>query len=566
MATIAPLQPNGQTPASGASRLCDWVQGLFVDARQARNQVLRETQWGEWLQGYWGTLWPETLPSYKAPITVNETKLLILQELSDLTDNSPKIFVTSNRQTGERDQLVEQAIQTYWQNQFVDMTLLEAYADAAIWPCGFLEVVWDELAAHGEGEIQVRARHPQSVYPDPRATSDEDWRYVVMEDVMDTVEVRQHWPETGRHVRPDAGTHDSTQSDQPAWLQGGTLGSPLYPMGSPQPSGGLETGVRVYTCYVRDPTLEYRGEDYKDAEGETHLRRVARYKYPEGRLIQCTRDVLLYEGPNPYKGGFPLIQVKLQPSIHAFWPKQSLVSEVLELQRGSDKLESLVLENALRMNRGIWLIDANAGINPKTFADVPGQVILKRPGAQVTAEYPRPMPPEMLQQGERLREKMREVLGFQRARQGQASQGNVSPELTETEISQSMGLTRLRSRLLLKAVRKLAGRLLLMMAQFYTTTRLIPCVIEEAWQPLVWQPLLSPERYAVHVDPAGFAVVSRSMYKRLVLALAKMNRISNVDLLKELEMPRAKEMADRLGQEQAASAQAKAAQRGPRRR
>src|SRR5262245_58383008 len=206
---LMPHPDTRQHPRPGEQVLCNWVSGLLADAKAARDRVLKDSDWSGWLQTYWGTYWPESLPSYKAPININETKLLILQELSDLTDNNPMVYVSSDPRSGKRDLQVEQAMQAYWDTNFVAMTLLDSYADAAIWPCGFLEVVWEPWRQHGQGEIVVRARHPQSVYPDPRATSDEDWRYVIWEDVLDVVEVRQKWPDTGARVTPDAATHAS---------------------------------------------------------------------------------------------------------------------------------------------------------------------------------------------------------------------------------------------------------------------------------------------------------------------------------------------------------------------
>lgn len=568
--TIPHPRTNG-VKRPGEDLTCHWVAALLADAKAARSRLIKDNDWNEWLQTYWGTYWPESLPSYKSPINVNETKLLILNELSDLTDNNPQIYVSSNPQTGERDEQVERAMQAYWRANFVDMTLLDAYADAAIWPCGFLEVVWEPWRSMGQGEIVVRARHPQSVYPDPRATCDDDWRYVIWEDVMDTVEVRRKWPDTGRYVQPDAPTHGTTQQggqtgDPFGLTRGDGLTSPLYPLGgSPIPSGGLETGVRVYTCYVRDDSIIKEVEEYRDLKGTQKLREVSRYQYPQGRLIQCTQTCVLFDGVNPYWGEcFPMIQVKLQPSVHHFWPRQSLVSEVMELQRAADKNDSLVVENALRMNKGLWIADSNSGINPKTFADVPGQVILKRQGTEVRSEYPRPMPPEMILHGPRLREYMREVLGFQPSRQGQQGQGNVSAELTETEISQSMGLTRLRSRLLLKAVQKLASMIFCRMAQFYLVPRYLPLVQDEQWQPVSWSPIETEHwrNYAVHVDQNSFQINSKTMLRRLYLALARLGRIPNEDLLKMLEIPGYKDVAARLQQEQALAARAKEARRG----
>ena len=290
---------------------------------------------------------------------INEMKRLILTELSDLTDNSPTVYVTSNPVTGTRDEAIEKAMQAYWQRYFIDMVVLEACADAAIWPCAFFEVIWDPLELGGQGEVKVRVRPPQTLFPDSYATNDEDWRYVITQDVLDINEVRQRWPDQGWRVRPDASRpSDPMPMTMPMERPSGVgLLSPLYPVNAPVPTHGMDTRVAVITARIKDATLEVIPELLPDAEGVKRLRRTVRYKYPQGRYIVATSNVILYDGPMPYGDGFDLIRVTLQPTVHRFWPEKSIVGELLELQRASDKLESLVVENALRMQKlSCWLM------------------------------------------------------------------------------------------------------------------------------------------------------------------------------------------------------------------
>src|SRR5438445_7546190 len=141
---------------------------------------------------------------------------------------------------------------------------------------------------------------------------------------------------------------------------------------------------------------------------------------------------------------------------------------------------------------------------------------MMRPGCDVKVEYPPPMPADMVQAGARLRQQLREnALGFMRSRMGTGSRGNVAAELTETEISQSMGLSRLRGRMLHLAIEKLVRLLLGNMATFYTTPRIIPAITAGRWNPVEWQPVTDPDEYAVHVDPATTQVRSKTMMQRL---------------------------------------------------
>jgi len=569
------LQPTPQEQASGMvsteprpgePQLCQWIAGLFADAQQGRDRSMSTRLWETNEQAYWGMHWPDTLPSYKSPIVINELKRLILHELSDLTDLMPTVYVSADPTSGKRDQQVEQAIHAYWQRNFVDMTLLEVAADAAVWPCGFFELSWDPLAARGQGDIKIRARAPDSVYPDPYAVDDMQWRYVILRDVMDVHEVRLKWPDHGPRVRPDAArpltTGPLAAGGSEIGSRGMPMASPLYPITAPVPTQGSDTRVAVYSCYVQDSTIEIVPGTWRSPDGQQHLRRLTRHKYPHGRLIQTTHDVVLYDGPNPYRDGFPVLRMVLQPSLHRFWPRASLVQDLMELQRAADKAESLTLENMLRLQKAVVVADANSGIDPRTFADVPGTVQLVTPGSRVEFHTPPPLPPDLVQAGARYRQEMARQMGQAGARQGVAQPGNRSADLTETEISQGMGLTRLRGRFLQQATVRLVEKIFATMADFYTTPRLIPYFLEEQWQPLMWQPLNNADKYAVHVDPNSFTVQSKSMIKRLAIGLRKAGAMPVEDLYRILEFPRGQEIAQRLHQELAAAAQAKQGQKG----
>jgi hypothetical protein len=176
--------------------------------------------------------------------------------------------------------------------------------------------------------------------------------------------------------------------------------------------------------------------------------------------------------------------------------------------------------------------------------------------------YPPPMPPDMVNSGERLRGIMRTILGFTSSRIGAGQRGNVSAELSETEISQAMSLSRLRGRLLYQAVQKTAEMIFARMAQFYTTPRHLPYIGQGGeWEAVPWNPIADPKAYSVHVDPASFQVRSRTMLQRLALALLKMNKIPIADAYKILDLPNGTKMATQMLKELQAAAMAKQGRR-----
>ena len=67
-----------------------------------------------------------------------------------------------------------------------------------------------------------------------------------------------------------------------------------------------------------------------------------------------------------------------------------------------------------------------------------------------------------------------------------------------------------------------------------------------------------------NVDPSSFNVLSKTMLRRLYLALARMQQIGNEDLLKMLEVPGYKEISERRNREMAMAAAAKQGQKGRR--
>jgi len=96
------------------------------------------------------------------------------------------------------------------------------------------------------------------------------------------------------------------------------------------------------------------------------------------------------------------------------------------------------------------------------------------------------------------------------------------------------------------AVHKLVSKIVARMGQFYTVPRVLPFAQGEQWDPVLWEPLRDWKHYAAVVDPASFSINSKTMVKRLAMALAKMGRMSSdEDLLSILEFPGGKAIAQR---------------------
>jgi hypothetical protein len=559
--------PDPAPPPPGESELVAWVEAVAEEAAGGRKLKGNDDEWDDWENGFWGDLWgSDPLPSYVLPITINELKSLVLQEVSDLTDTKLRVFVSADPASGRRDEAAEQALLAEWQRSAIDLQVMQACLDALVFPCGWLSCLWDPTADEGQGRILVRAPNPRGLYPDPDAEDDTRWRYLIVRETMDLADIRRLWPDRGPRVPPDDAV--STKLAQPTgWA--GTIRQMLSPLWSragsfePNPTY-VKARATVTHCFVYDDELEPVPPTAEDDGTVIRLstKQAYRPKYPHGRLIQVANGRVLYDDKNPYHGPFPYIRVLMQPAIHTFWPRQSIVGENLATLRASNKADSLVVENALRLNKGQIFIPADSGIDPQRFGNLPGQVHLIAPGRQPFIDYPRPMPADMVNLGERLRGFMRQVMGFTPSRAALGSRGNVSAELTETEISQAMGITRLRARLLHQSVQQLVQQLFSRMVQFWTTPRLIPVIENESWRPVRWTPIPDARTYAAYVDPATFAVRSQTMMKRLYLTLVRMGLMPPEEALRMLDIPNAKELAQKIEQSAYLQLQQMRAKRG----
>ena len=528
----------------GEAAVVEWVEGLYSDASKAKDDQCDPRTWDDDLSTFWGEMWQGSIPSYKPRIVVNEIKSLLLQELSDLTDSRLMIYVQKSKGSTERDKQVEQSIQTYWTREFCDLTVLMAALDAMIYPLGFLQTGWDPFAKDGQGEVIFKHRDPRTVFPDGDAEDDETLRYFCLEDIMDLVEIRKLWPETGMRVTAEAdwSTKVADTQQRPGPKAGSGYTGPLYSKtGMSGSAGYVKARARLLTCVVQDDEQE---EELNEVAGV--LRQVNKYKYPHRRMIQIANKRVLYDDDCPYHYAPILTRVMMQPAVHSYWPAQSLVGEFAEIQKTANKADSMVAENMLRLNAGMILADADSGINPKTFGNIPGMVYLIKPGSKVAVNYPTPMPADMVGAGERFRGMIRSTMGYPTSRTGAGTHGNVAAELAETEISQAMGLTRLRGRLLYQSVQKAVAMLFARFAQFYSVQRHLVFPDQGDLKSVRWDPVPKPEEYTVHVDESSFQVRSKTMMQRLAIGLAKMNKLPDNRLLKILEFPDADAIAKEL--------------------
>lgn len=559
---------------STESALWDWLDTAALEAERVRRREARLDEFNDFLDIFYGKHWPSSLPSFRPPIVINELRTLLLAEASDLSDSNLRIYITKDPKNGGRDEALERAFKAVWAANEIDLQFLYSTLWALICGTGFLEVGWDIDLYHGMGDVFVESRDPRTVLPDPDAIDDKKWLFVITETILDIQTIRRLFPVKGRLIEPE--DRYSTKEPSGGKVDGpqtSIYSGPLYERGGLPDGRGIgykKQRARLLDCIVIDDSIESvveeeitkEGKKVLDENGNPKMRQYDRKKYPNGRRIVGCNGIILLDGACPHPGDrdFGLLRVVLEPTLDRFWGS-GFVQQTSQLQLAANKLMSSVVENSIRLNNGIVIAEGNTGLDFESFAGIPAQVLQINQGSGIKIQYPPPMPPDMVQAPWKMLDLQKRLLGHSEARSGAPSRGNVSAELTETEISQSQSPTRLRSRLLYNVVKRLAEMIFARMAYGYQTERIIPTIDGEDLKPVTWKPLENPQDYKIYVDPASFQVMSKTMLKRLGVALYKLKAIDRESLLETLNWPEAKKTAKRLAEQEKLAAMAKMQQK-----
>ncbi len=491
-------------------------------------------------------------PSYRPSVKIPQLQTLVLNEATDITDASIKVYITNQ---GKRDDAREKYFQANWRQGCYNNRILESIIWAMLSNLGFLQIGFSPLARRGKGMTWLESRDPESVLPDPFCKSDSDWAWVQFYDYMYIDDVHRQWPEKGYMVRARsyAGNADPY----------GSVNTALeFPEASPLSQSGdgrtrkifRDNRVRVRHTYLFDNTRE----KVDMAAGTKSLSKMLvhprfSYCYPDGRWITDCENVILADGnnwvpqlPDDERGTFPIVRVAAMPTISNFWgPPPIKLSR--SLQELSERMYSQTFENVVRLNNGVIIIKANTGLDANSIGWMPGEVLVINQGADPPQVInPQPLPQHMITLPAALLSLQKELQGFSEARQGQSGGGNVSPDLFDATLWQSHYQTRLRGRLLAESLQRLAQIVFYVDARYKNVSDMVPAMEKGELDQTVWEPIDSEsfDRYDAHLDPGSLKVMSAGAMRSVVAALAKSGMIPTKTVLETFDIPQAETIAE----------------------
>jgi hypothetical protein len=534
---------------------------LQIDTLQRMAKREKAKNWGEnWIQEMVDfhnlEYYPATAaPSYRPRVILPELQFLLMSESTELTNDSPKVYIAVN---GKRDEPREKAFGAAWRlskfnNRIFDAVLWSQYANP-----GCLQLGVNPLARNGKGMVWLSARDPDSFDPDPHATNDYDWSYCIAEDWFYVDDVRLKWPEQGWRVKVGAGYDDSEPEEATGSGFDLSLELPPGPLRVDSPDGfeHQRNGPRVKVRYLfvkdyaREIVKEIAGE--QTAQGfELLVKPEHKWKYPNGRFIVECQGIRLADGPNwvprlPQDNfaTFPFMGVWSLPHLKSYYGPPP-VRYGKGAQDIAERMYTQLIENMIRLNNGQAWIPEDSGIDIDAYGGLPGEVQVYRGDKPPTITWPNQIPQHMTQIPELLLQKTARYVGWNPERQGQSGGGNISPELFDAAVFQGQSLLRMKARMLSETYSRLTSMAFYMMVRFKTIEDRMRPPRGDDKQSTTWSPVPEGAEVEMELDETSVDAMSASMMKNLVMALAKTGQIPTDFLFQTLGLPNADELAEK---------------------
>lgn len=491
---------------------------------------------------------------------------LFLIEANDLTDSVPLFYIHKEKSNGpQRLKEIELIIRNLWREENWNLEFLYATLWSLLVGVGFVEFGLDSSGKDGEGKVWGKSVNPLRMFVDPHCTTLDDAWYIMKEDMKYIDEIRMLYPYHADEIMRKA------RKGIPEVTQFMGLEMPTGPMRSVfgADNARLKTTDGMFlirTLWIKDSSVmevereriaEIKGLPVKSVLPPPRFVR----KYPYGRMLVECEGTILYDSPNPYRS-FPFVDVHATPPIQGFWNPPPL-KFTASMQSTAQELINQLLDNCARLNKGMIFIKENTQISLEEFGGVAGEVHV----IPANSDYPHQMfppafPPQMTELPFKVLEYQKEMQGFNEARLGQMKGGNISSSLQDGASTSSMAITRLRTKLLGRAIQRASEIILSIMQDYYLEPRYyldyfgLEKVDREEENPYLKLNPMMQEKLTVRLDPGSIEPLSATSLRTMVPLLRNMGLIDVKHALEFLRIPDRDEIFQTLQQEAQAAAAA----------
>ncbi|MEM2352054.1 MAG: hypothetical protein QXT26_06570 [Thermoproteota archaeon] len=521
-------EPTEYDPVAG-KKLAEWCWALFEYTEREKSKKVDPSQWDKVWEFVRGKQWEGDFPSYRRPIVHNTWRRTLHILLSVITGERPIIKVVPQGQISQQEiNIIQHALWAIFEKEEIsqkyEMCCLWAWICNGGWmkvgygtrnPLLRFHYVDDSERAKTVDDVIVECIHPAKIFVDPECTDPSlaSAAYIIYREVVDFYEVCRRFPQQAKYVVPD--DEVSISYVRRPVMTG------LQPSHESERASFNRPRVTILEVWLDDPSLElYYEKKYVGVDADTGqplYESVPRWrpKYPFGRTITCTKDVVLRDMPNPYGECFgwemrwPFVYLQGSVDVDPIW-SPGVLSSVEEEQRAINRCLQLLLENIIRFTSGYVIADINAIDEEEweTLRLFPGAKIRKTPQSEFRIEYPQPIPEHALRVPDYFSTKIEQEVGLHDppVTPGQAVAAK-TVEFLQRKGNFLLGLLAKKGDEFLE---RLGSRILGLMLYFYQQGRPIPYFDRETYQTVLeyWPALPQGLRLRVEASSAWLEILA----------------------------------------------------------
>jgi hypothetical protein len=460
-----PVVPNAGSSTDARNTAQKW-RSLLDDSRASRQKF--ERIWEESINFYNGNHWRTRRPSYRVSHKANFVFSTVETVLPILTDQSPTIkILPRGRQDARSAEIMERVVEYIWSRGNMDEKLVDVCRGGLILGTWAFKVVFDP-AILPFGDVRVTAIPPTNLFPDPAATTIENAQWVIHRSMVPISVLLRRYPQAREAIAQASGEKELLRK----WTEAAML--------------NIETESAANSSFVG---YQVTGPGSAASTDGVNFVRAPRERIPTSKTVEVLEcwhrtdeglwvttiigDQVIQDRPTPYEDqAMPFALFYDYQRLDEFWGRGE-PEELIGLQKASNKLMALVIENANLMTNGIW-VGTRGTFNADMLTNQPGLVIEVTPGFEwPKRESGAPLPRYVMDAIIELKEDIDRVSGVHDVTQGKKPAGITAGVAIES--LQEAAHTRIRLKIRnLEATLTRAGRLIVSrVQQFYTEDRVV---------------------------------------------------------------------------------------------
>ena len=444
--------------------LVSYLNRLYAEAFEAKKKVSKD--WDKYLKFFQGDQWPSSKrPTYKRDFVANFFSLAIERNRALLTDTNPICKVVPRKRPDLKPtaEILTKICEAIWYDDSFSDALSRVITYSELFGGGVINVAYDvELE-----EIIMPVIDSRAVYIDPYCKDNSKLNkaeYIIVEDVYPLSYLIERY-ENAKYLTPDADVSTYTIKVPKTDL---ILPSPYR---RDQVSPSAIPRIRTHEYWIKDRSVNNTEEDI-EIGNKKFIKPGLRF-YPTYRHIIKSKDQILVDEQCPYWDGFnPYELYNWRIDIENIWGKGE-AKTLIHPQESLNKLMSLFLENAIKINNVMWIGDKDA-LDPRewdSLVDAPGAIIKKNPGRELRREAPPAMPLHYLELVQLLKEFIKNLSGETDITRGERAGKLTSGQAVESMQNAAQTLIRERARMLESFLMRVFQKVISRIFQFYTTDR-----------------------------------------------------------------------------------------------